>query len=160
MNEEIYNVSVLSAGHSASKFQVSLPRLLLLAANPEGMAYSHGRDFLFCSLCGNLLSLDSPSFATCKVCGFKRNAEEILGREIRYTITAEDIIRELKIEPILSRETDPENEKVNRAVVNERCPQCNHPQLEYYTKQLRSADEGQTVFYECPSCFHKFSQNT
>ncbi|KAH7652885.1 DNA-directed RNA polymerase subunit/transcription factor S protein [Dioscorea alata] len=118
------------------------------------------RDFLFCSLCGNLLSLNSPRVASCETCGFKRNAREIIGREIRYSITAEDIIRELNMEPILSRETDRESEKVNRAVVNERCPQCNHPQLEYYTKQLRSADEGQTIFYECPSCFHKFSQNT
>jgi len=36
--------------------------------------------------------------------------------------------------------------------VDEACPKCNHPQMEFYTMQLRSADEGQTVFYECHQC--------
>ena len=47
-----------------------------------------------------------------------------------------------------------------RAVVKEACPKCKHPELEYYTMQLRSADEGQTVFYECEKCGHTFSTNT
>ncbi len=47
-----------------------------------------------------------------------------------------------------------------RATVKEECPKCKNPTMEYYTMQLRSADEGQTVFYECPKCGHKFSVNT
>jgi DNA-directed RNA polymerase I subunit RPA12 len=47
-----------------------------------------------------------------------------------------------------------------RAVVKEACPKCGHPELQYYTMQLRSADEGQTVFYECAKCGHTFSTNT
>jgi DNA-directed RNA polymerase subunit M/transcription elongation factor TFIIS len=49
-----------------------------------------------------------------------------------------------------------------RATVKEECPKCKHPFMEFYTMQLRSADEGQTVFYECPAatCGHKFSINT
>ena len=46
-----------------------------------------------------------------------------------------------------------------RATVKEACPKCAHPELQFYTMQLRSADEGQTVFYECAKCGHTFSQN-
>ena len=52
-----------------------------------------------------------------------------------------------------------QQEKV-RATVQEACPKCKHPELQYYTMQLRSADEGQTVFYECAKCGHTFSTNT
>jgi DNA-directed RNA polymerase I subunit RPA12 len=38
------------------------------------------------------------------------------------------------------------------AQIDQPCPKCDHPELEYYTMQLRSADEGQTVFYECTNC--------
>lgn len=44
--------------------------------------------------------------------------------------------------------------------VDQPCPKCDHPEMEFYTMQLRSADEGQTVFYECPKCGHKYNQNT
>lgn len=47
-----------------------------------------------------------------------------------------------------------------RAKVKERCPQCNHPEMSFYTMQMRSVDEGQTVFFECGKCGHTFSTNT
>lgn len=47
-----------------------------------------------------------------------------------------------------------------RALVDEECPKCHHEQMFFYTMQLRSADEGQTVFYECPKCRHTFSVNS
>ena len=60
----------------------------------------------------------------------------------------------LDAEKVMSEVTGPA-----RATVEETCPKCGNPEMDYYTLQLRSADEGQTVFYECEKCGHKFSVN-
>lgn len=76
----------------------------------------------------------------------------------------QDFMRRLGVDLLIQPEetqvkAKESDEMQQRAVVNDECPRCKNPSLEYYTKQLRSADEGQTVFYECPKCHHKFSQN-
>jgi DNA-directed RNA polymerase subunit M/transcription elongation factor TFIIS len=40
------------------------------------------------------------------------------------------------------------------AVIQEKCEKCGREEVRYYTQQLRSADEGSTVFYHC-ECGHK-----
>eukprot|EP01067_Filipodium_phascolosomae_P006330 Filipodium_phascolosomae@DN458_c0_g1_i1.p1 len=47
-----------------------------------------------------------------------------------------------------------------RARISEKCPQCGNKYMEFWTMQLRSADEGQTVFYQCPKCEYTNSVNT
>jgi len=37
-------------------------------------------------------------------------------------------------------------------VAERRCNACGHNQMSYAALQLRSADEGQTVFYTCLKC--------
>lgn len=75
----------------------------------------------------------------------------------------DDYTRRYKLEPLVKTDTQLEEEEVlkgrTRATVDEPCPKCGHQGLEFYTLQLRSADEGQTVFYECPQCSYKYSQN-
>ena len=41
------------------------------------------------------------------------------------------------------------------AVIRQTCTECGRLEMRYYTLQLRSADEGSTVFYSC-ECGHKY----
>jgi DNA-directed RNA polymerase I subunit RPA12 len=34
-------------------------------------------------------------------------------------------------------------------VIQQNCDKCGREEVRYYTQQLRSADEGTTIFYEC-----------
>ncbi|PIA57367.1 hypothetical protein AQUCO_00600241v1 [Aquilegia coerulea] len=122
--------------------------------------------FLFCDLCGNLLSLKSYKYAKCSLCGFKRPAKECVEQQIRYTVTAEDFRRELNtLEPFIELDGTM-NVKIamQRKVSNILCSECKEAgrkdaYYEYYEMQTRSADEGSTVFYECPECGHSYNLN-
>jgi DNA-directed RNA polymerase I subunit RPA12 len=48
-----------------------------------------------------------------------------------------------------------ESDMQTHAVIDERCEKCGREQVRFYTQQLRSADEGTTVFYEC-ECGNKY----
>lgn len=70
------------------------------------------------------------------------------------------VIQDPEISPISISKTfvheDDQNEvKVKGAKINIPCPKCNHGELSFNTAQVRSADEGQTVFYFCEKCGYK-----
>lgn len=44
------------------------------------------------------------------------------------------------------------------ATIRQTCEKCGREEVRYYTQQLRSADEGSTVFYTC-DCGHKWNTN-
>ncbi|KAH0630388.1 hypothetical protein JD844_013374 [Phrynosoma platyrhinos] len=45
-----------------------------------------------------------------------------------------------------------EEKAVKGPLIDRKCPQCGHEGMAYHTRQMRSADEGQTVFYTCIHC--------
>ncbi|GBG77402.1 hypothetical protein CBR_g23850 [Chara braunii] len=85
--------------------------------------------------------------------------------ELTGQIGPEDFLRRYGVDPLVPLAAElvgvdeEKDNKRQRATVDEECPKCGNPEMEYYTLQLRSADEGQTVFYECPKCKFKFSHN-
>ena len=50
------------------------------------------------------------------------------------------------------RSNKEERRKQAKVTITQECPDCRHPEMYFYTMQLRSADEGTTVFYECVKC--------
>lgn len=45
-------------------------------------------------------------------------------------------------------------------IIDRKCPKCGNDKMSYATLQLRSADEGQTVFYTCTKCKFKENENS
>ncbi|EOA24945.1 hypothetical protein CARUB_v10018251mg [Capsella rubella] len=110
--------------------------------------------FLFCGLCGTMLILKSRKHAECPLCKTTRKAKDIIDKDIAYKVSAEDIRRELGIS--LFGEKQQEDEQLPK--IKKACEKCQHPELVYTTRQTRSADEGQTTYYTCPNCAHRFTE--
>lgn len=53
---------------------------------------------------------------------------------------------------IQNQKTDKKDEGNEGPIVERICPKCKNDKMSYATLQLRSADEGQTVFYTCTKC--------
>jgi DNA-directed RNA polymerase I subunit RPA12 len=122
-----------------------------------------------CERCGYAMRLlaASPTIA-CSSCNKSHSTEKVFNDDAKTTKTssnAASFLYKFNIEPrnpdgtkIGSERHDDDVER-ERATVDEPCPKCPNQVLRFYTMQLRSADEGQTVFYECEKCKHTFSQN-
>lgn len=63
------------------------------------------------------------------------------------------------MEETKKRKEADENEEEG-PIVDRRCPKCGNERMSYATLQLRSADEGQTVFYTCTKCKFKETENS
>ena len=112
----------------------------------------------FCPECGSLIALPDNNPIKCEVCPFSTTYEEIS----LPTIVTRSVNRPTPswaVDNLAERDAREVKDRPARMKTAETCPKCNHPELEYYTMQTRGADEGQTVFYECPNCKYTFSVN-
>jgi len=125
---------------------------------------------LFCRACGSLLDLpNNDDVLTCAPCGTSPDARSTW-REPNTTVydnlaivprshpTAFPSILRQKRQRV-SHTGDDGDVEMEQATIKEKCPGCGNEEMNYHTLQLRSADEGTTVFYDCPKCGYKFSQN-
>ncbi|KAI7937105.1 hypothetical protein MJO28_016004 [Puccinia striiformis f. sp. tritici] len=115
---------------------------------------------IFCESCGNLLSLPEhhsrSSTIRCAHCkqSQKFNIQEELAIVTRSNPNAfPSILRQKRtLVQNTTNSAGHQNDPAAAPLMDESCPKCNNPQMRYHTLQLRSADEGTTVFYECPNC--------
>lgn len=70
-----------------------------------------------------------------------------------------DMIEPMHTEVEVRRDVCAEAVGVKGARIKHRCPGCGADEMMYNTVQLRSADEGQTVFYTC-ECGHKITMHS
>lgn len=107
-------------------------------------------DSLFCTQCRNLLDYPGDeSVVACSVCGQQQSAAVF--EKQSFVTKSRSKTEHLKREETSSNDG---------ALIKEKCPKCGNPEMTFHTMQLRSADEGQTVFYVCPKCAFKYSVNT
>ncbi|KAL1311784.1 hypothetical protein AAFC00_001868 [Neodothiora populina] len=115
---------------------------------------------VFCTDCGNLLDSSSGQQQTtlvCEVCGAK--CKDASAKTIT-TQSKPDAFPSSLRDKRSDVQTLTEDDMETSAKIRETCPKCGREEVFYYTKQLRSADEGSTVFYTCKEgCGYKWNTN-
>ncbi|KAK9730463.1 Transcription factor S-II (TFIIS) [Popillia japonica] len=112
----------------------------------------------FCSDCGSILPLlRDHGNVICYTCEKEYSVDVFGDKKIQYTIY-------FNSQEALAKNVDRKNQKSNEEdegpVVDRKCPKCGNDKMSYATLQLRSADEGQTVFYTCTKCSYKETENS
>lgn len=117
---------------------------------------------LFCHICGNLIDFCDVEDQkhTCKTCGRVKKFTE----QGNFLLLISDLKNNFHVTEILYKKEIIQTQKGDEDLsslptIDEICPKCGHNEMAFTTQQLRSADEGQTVFYTCVKCKYKFTQN-
>jgi len=104
----------------------------------------------FCRDCGALLpALQAHGDLSCVVCKTSVCVDEFEETEITYTVSFNKLEKPKK-----------KMEETEGPVLERTCPKCQNDKMSFATLQLRSADEGQTVFFTCTKCGFKETENS
>jgi DNA-directed RNA polymerase I subunit RPA12 len=123
-------------------------------------------DCLFCSGCqnflnfGNVDSSSDPISLSCDICHTVNEFENAESKFIFFEqfFTEEVHLFHSEIKYDKSKRIFKADDET-KATIEETCPKCGHNEMTFFTLQLRSVDEGSTVFYQCVKCAHKFNQD-
>ncbi|KCV70478.1 hypothetical protein H696_02819 [Fonticula alba] len=116
----------------------------------------------FCALCGSLLSIPThDKTASCPTCLHLTPAKEFEDA-INITQSRPGFFEKHRVGHASRRAAAAElaaAELGKGATVREICPKCGHDEMSFRTMQLRSADEGATIFYTCTKCSYTYKLN-
>ncbi|CAG89772.1 DEHA2F23540p [Debaryomyces hansenii CBS767] len=115
---------------------------------------------IFCTDCGNLLdTVGSKSTLNCKLCHKSYPTSNFANLKV-ITQSSEDAFPSaLKMKRSVVKTSLKNDELEEGATIKEKCPKCGTEEMQYHVLQLRSADEGATVFYTCTGCGYRFRTN-
>lgn len=104
----------------------------------------------FCRDCGALLpALSDKDIVCCMVCKNSVGVDQFEETEVTYTVKFNKLEKPKK-----------NLDETEGPVLERNCPKCTNDKMSFATLQLRSADEGQTVFFTCTKCGFKETENS
>jgi len=115
---------------------------------------------VFCTDCGNLLDSahgDDNIILVCDICGCR--SKDTSAKTVTSISKPTSFPSKLRDKLSGDVQAVDESAKDNEQLANEACEKCGGNEVRFHTLQLRSADEGSTVFYTCHTCGHKWNTN-
>ena len=108
----------------------------------------------FCGGCGTLLgSPGKGNEVACARCGLALPVADFCGDWGATASSRAYAFQKPKFDTM-------EAKAAEGAKADEACPACGKREMTFTTAQLRSADEGQTIFFSCGACGHTYSLNS
>lgn len=116
---------------------------------------------IFCLECGDLLDGQESSQGKirCNQCNASYNSSKFQNLKVVTSTNDKSFPSKIRSKKSLVKTSIAKNELKDGAIINEKCPKCANDKMHYHTLQLRSADEGATVFYACTACGYRFRTN-
>ncbi|PLN75201.1 transcription factor S-II-domain-containing protein [Aspergillus taichungensis] len=110
----------------------------------------------FCNDCGNLLDISSLETLQCERCGTTTKNEAL-----SHTQTSVSENFPSKLRDKLRSHTQQVTHKTvgSGPEIDLDCIKCPSKKVTYAQVQLRSADEGSTIFYTCIQCGHRWQED-
>ncbi|KAJ5708517.1 hypothetical protein N7488_008318 [Penicillium malachiteum] len=104
----------------------------------------------FCEDCGHLLPITAADKIPCTLCGTMARM---------HVSSSANFPSRLRTKLRSQTQAVSKKDLGDGPITEIECPKCSHPKATWTEAQLRSADEGSTIFYCCMECRHRWSEN-